>query len=473
MEDQILFYTLKTESINQEERIMPTYQQHPSSFRDPSGFVFESAGKLYRQINASYAEDYDLLMQSGLYKLLTERGWLITHEEVDLHVANATGGYKTILPQFVPFIAYPYEWCFEQLQDAAILTLQILKSAIDHGMILKDASPYNIQFRFGIPIQIDTLSFQKYDERQPWIAYRQFCECFLYPLLVAKYTGLETHRLFMAYPQGIPARVAAGLLPLKSRFTLSNWLHVFLAASVSKPGQQKETDFNKSKLLRIILHLESIITALKPRVKNKSVWDHYYEEEILNDQYLNDKKEIVKRMVTGQDKNIIDLGCNRGLFSQLLSGPGKNIVAVDDNAYSISKLYTSAREKQNRILPLCIDLMNPPGDAGFGNKERKVFFERMRFDLCLCLALVHHLCIGRNVPFENLAAFLGRVADRLIIEFIPKEDAKVQLILLSRKDIFPQYDQQNFESAFKKFFQLEDSKQIQGSKRVVYRMKTK
>ena len=452
---------------------MPTHQQHPSSFRDPSGFVFETAGKVYRQVNSSYAPDYDLLIQSGLYKELTENHWLISHEETELKATASPHPYKTLIPQFIPFISYPYEWCFEQLQDAALLTLKILRNAIDHGMILKDATPYNIQFLSGKPVFIDTLSFEKYHPHKPWIAYRQFCETFLYPLLTTKYTGLEIHRLFMAYPEGIPAAVAASTLPAKARFSLGNWLHVFLPASVKKGKGKLETGFNKSKLLRIVDHLENVIKSLTSSVVNQSVWNLYYEEEILNEQYLNRKKELVKAMMKESDQNIIDLGCNRGLFSNLVANSDRNIVAADDNAYSISQLYKEVRQNKNHILPLCIDLMNPPGDAGFGNGERKAFYQRMRFDLCLSLALVHHICIGKNVPFEKLASFLARVATSLIIEFIPKQDEKVQLLLSGRKDIFPNYDQGHFESAFNENFIVEDCREIEGSGRIVYRMKIK
>ena len=44
-----------------------------ASFRDPSGFVFERDGVLYRRVNRPSAEHYDRLM-SGLYPELHERG---------------------------------------------------------------------------------------------------------------------------------------------------------------------------------------------------------------------------------------------------------------------------------------------------------------------------------------------------------------------------------------------------------------
>ena len=60
---------------------MSTPNPHPASYRDPSGFVFIQNNVLYRQVNKTYAADYDLILSSGLYKTLTEKKWLIEHDE--------------------------------------------------------------------------------------------------------------------------------------------------------------------------------------------------------------------------------------------------------------------------------------------------------------------------------------------------------------------------------------------------------
>ncbi|MEA2459898.1 MAG: hypothetical protein QOH90_75, partial [Actinomycetota bacterium] len=146
----------------------------PSSFRDPSGFLFTNDGVLYRQVNAVHASDYDALFSSGLYEALTAEGLLIPHDEVPAESAGAEGAYKVLRPEVVDFISYPYEWSFGQLKDAALATLAIQKIALDKGMSLRDASAYNIQFHRGRPVLIDTLSFEQLKEGAPWIAYRQF-----------------------------------------------------------------------------------------------------------------------------------------------------------------------------------------------------------------------------------------------------------------------------------------------------------
>ena len=153
--------------------------RHGASFRDPSGFIFYRDGELFRQVNKCYRDNYDQLLESGLYQKIVEAGLLVPHEEVDLSPIDPGKSYKILRPREIPFISYPYEWSFSQLKAAALLTLEIQKIALDFGMTLKDSSSYNIQYSGPSPIFIDTLSFEKYEPGKPWVAYRQFCQHFL------------------------------------------------------------------------------------------------------------------------------------------------------------------------------------------------------------------------------------------------------------------------------------------------------
>ena len=101
-----------------------------SSFRDPSGFVFYNGDSVFRQINFTYKENYDELIRSGLYESLVNSGILIPHREVGKQYAQTPDAYKVIQPERIPFISYPYEWCFSQLKDAALTTLEVQKEAL-------------------------------------------------------------------------------------------------------------------------------------------------------------------------------------------------------------------------------------------------------------------------------------------------------------------------------------------------------
>ena len=446
---------------------------HPASYRDPSGFVFKSNGKYYRQVNQSYSSDYDHLISSGLYHVLTEKEWMIPHEEIDENITGSQDQYKTILPLQLPFISYPYEWCFDQLKDAALLTLRILKRALQHGMILKDATAFNIQFYESRPIFIDTLSFEKYDESRPWIAYRQFCECFLFPLLLEHYFMADIQKMLTIFPEGIPARTTAGMLPFRSKFRVSNWLHVFLQHAVGQrsSGRTQAHSFNRQKLERLIDHLESTVKSLHVKSSVKSTWNTYYEETILSKQYLSEKEKIFRQFIEDiTDGQLLDLGANDGFFSLIAAEKNTHVIAVDFDSHCINRLYLQNKErKQKNILPLCNDISNPSPAIGFRNEERQTFIKRAKSNVVIALALIHHLVLSKNIPLSDVALQFAELADKyLIIEFIPLEDEKSQQLISNKTAFHLPYDPLAFETEFNHFFEIERKELIFGTRRLSY-----
>ena len=455
-------------------------QHDPASFRDPAGYIFSVNGKYYRQINPCYSQDYEKLMSAGLYQKLTEKKLLISHTEIKEVINPLVNGYKTILPEQLPFISYPYEWSFDELKDAAITTLRVLKISVKQGMILKDATPFNIQFYKGQPIFIDTLSFETYDETKPWIAYRQFCECFLFPLLLAHYHKMDAQKLLAVYLDGIPATTTAKLLPLKSRFKLNIWLHVFLQASVSKQNNnqtdQKPIAFSKEKLLRLIESLQSTIKSLQVETSIQSTWNNYYDETILSQSYLSEKEKIFRNFMSdASEGRTMDIGCNDGYFSKILAEKNSNVVAVDFDSQCVNKLYLELKEKNiGSILPLCIDLTNPSPALGFNHTERKSFAERATADTVTALALVHHLVLSKNIPLQDVAKMLADlVRKQLIIEFVPINDIKSQQLIANKPIYHKPYDPEAFETHFSNYFEIEKKQTIPGTERILYSMKRK
>ena len=138
------------------------------SFRAPAGFVFRRDGAILRHVARSYGPVYDRLVASGLYQSLVRDGLLLPHDEVPAGPQDKEA-HRILAPVEVPFISYPYEWCFSQLRDSALVTLDIQIRAIEFRMSLKDASAYNIQLSGGRPALVDTLSFEEYEEGYPWV----------------------------------------------------------------------------------------------------------------------------------------------------------------------------------------------------------------------------------------------------------------------------------------------------------------
>ncbi|MBP7558013.1 MAG: hypothetical protein KA821_17185 [Chitinophagaceae bacterium] len=450
---------------------------HASSFRDPAGFVFEKEEVLYRQVNSIYQENYDHLMQSGCYQQLVQKGLLLPHSTVTENLTGDTNWYTTILPERVPVISYPYEWCFDMLRDAALTTLRIAAEALQYDMILKDATPFNMQWHKGKMVLIDTLSLVKYDN-QPWIAYRQFCEMFLAPLLLMHYSRQQLTGLLLAWPAGIPVETASALLPRRSRFSLHTYLHIHLQARYSKRRKgnaENTTGFTKQKLRNLLGSLELLINRLRTP-QQSSTWSAYYEEATQRGNYLEHKKQLISSWVDGLPaiKTATDLGANDGLFARLLTQKSIEVLAADIDPYCINRLYLQRRqERASGILPLVQDLAFPTPAIGQNNEERSSFTARAGADLVMGLALIHHLAIGKQLRFDQVAAFMSKLSSYLILEFVPAEDEKTQQILKQQTRFFPEYTINNFESAFSKHFDILKKDVIQDSVRTLYLFRKK
>ena len=63
-------------------------------------------------------------------------------------------------------VSYPYEWPFGMLREAALLELDLLLAGLDEGLVLKDASPYNVQWRGSKPVFVDVGSFERLREER-------------------------------------------------------------------------------------------------------------------------------------------------------------------------------------------------------------------------------------------------------------------------------------------------------------------
>ena len=452
---------------------MSNYLQHPSSFRDPSGFVFRANGQVYRQVNTQYAATYDRFMQSGLYEKLTASKKLLPHTEVTENLTGTNNFYKTLLPEQLRFISYPYEWCFDELKDAALLVLDIMKESIAHGFILKDATPFNVQFHNGKPVWIDTLSFDVYEPSKPWVAYRQFCECFLFPLYLGRYLKTDIHKTLSTYLEGIPASLTARLLPMRSSLNLGVWLHVYLHSAVkseNKP-QAGQGGFNKKKLQNLIMHLETIISGFRGR-RTGTTWSDYYDATILSHRYLTEKEKLFRQLIEKISfDTALDAGTNDGHFAKILAEKGASVIAIDNDSASINRLYDAVKQKKiTNVLPLQVDITQPSPALGYRNKERAAFFDRVHTELVTALALIHHLVLSKNIPLSSLGEFFAEITGRyLLIEFVPPDDPKVIELSKSRTALHP-YDIETFEAGFGRHFTTLEKLQVPGTGRILYLM---
>jgi hypothetical protein len=455
-----------------------SWQAVEGSFRDPSGFVYTREHTLYRQVNASFGKHFEAFLASGLYDELTREGLLVPHDQVGLELAATPDAHAVLRPERIPFISYPYEWSFGQLQDAASLTLDIQERALRKGFSLRDSSAYNVQFQGGRPVFIDTLSFEPLEEGKPWAAYKQFCEHFLLPLSLMSSRDVRFGTLLRSYVDGIPLDFGSRLLPRRSWASMSTVIHLHLhawaqgryaGAAVSSAAKGKT--MSRNALLTLVQNLKSAVRRLSWNPAGTE-WAEYTSDNNYSDRANRCKRALVVEHLRGAGARMVwDLGANTGEYSRAAREVASQVISFDIDPAAVERNYRRVRtEAQTGILPLLLDLTNPSPAQGWAGRERLSLADRGPADALLALALIHHLAIGHNLPLDRIAGYLSRLGRLLVIEFVPKSDSQVKRLLLSRPDIFPGYTKEGFEAAFSREYEIKSSNLVEDSERWLYCM---
>lgn len=454
--------------------------RHSSSFRDPSGYIFVKNHELFRVINPIYFKQYNILTESGFFDTLSQNNLLIKHEEVSRNVDEII-----IKPQQIPFITYPYEWSFEQYKEAALLTLKLQKYALVKGFCLKDASAFNVTFFKGKAVFIDTLSFDFYEEGKPWRGYKQFIMHFLGPLVLAHYHGNDMLKFMQQHIDGVPVKMIASMLPYKTKFSPILYTNIHLLAKFEdKHNEDMLKDSRVSKLskkgqIKIIETLYDFISKLG--VENESEWSDYYYKMNYSDIAFENKALIIKKWVEKLDvKKLIDVGGNNGHFVRTLEERLEAALVCDIDSNAVDSNYKMVTDKEETyILPFVLDVLSPSPAIGFKNKERLSFIERVQQfqpDITFALALIHHISLSGNVPFDLSAKFFASFSKYLIIEFPKREDSWVKKILQNKGDFenhFGFYNIENFEKCYAECFELKEKIAVEGSQRILYLYKNR
>ena len=454
-------------------------KKHESSFRDPSGYVFFDEGVLRRRILPIYFKQYKSLSGIGFFKTLSKKGLLIPHS-----ITSESEEEIIITPNEIPFITYPYEWSFEQYKQAALLTLRIQKYALTKGFSLKDASAYNVTMFKGKPIFIDTLSFDFYEEGTPWRAYKQFITHFFGPLVLSKYFGSDMIKMMQSHIDGIPLQILSSLLPSKTKLSPTIQSNIHLLARLEgkhNDDYKAETKVSKLSLNALNKILDNLYDYIKKiSFKDATEWGDYYSKTNYDVQAFEAKKRLIKEWVLPlKAKRIIDVGGNDGTFARALDSKA-HLIVTDIDVNAVDQNFKKAQtQAEDNMLAFVSDVLQPTPAIGFNNTERESLIERLEKyapDVTMALALIHHITLSGNVPFEKSASFFASFSKHLIIEFPKREDSWVESLLIRKREFinhFDFYNESHFEEGYKKYFDLEKKEMITGTSRVLYYFKKK
>ena len=422
--------------------------QIASSFRDPDGFVFEKQGEIYRQILPHGKSSFEHFMNSGLAGRMVSSGRLASFEIV---TENEQGPVLHI--SRIPYITYPYEWCFSQLREAALLTLELMREALYEGMILKDASAFNVAFRKCSPVFLDHTSFELYNEGTPWRAYRQFAMHFLAPLLLMQKVDLRCLGLFREDIGGIPLDLASRLLPLHTWLQINPLLHIHCHSRFEKKYSSNKSSkmvehMPKEKLIALIQSINGWLSSMRPP-KQATDWAEYYNDNSYSEESFSFKRQAVDDFCArNKGTRCIDLGANFGVFTKIAAEHFACVIAADYDARAVEALFNLGKTLDTEIQPLLLDLNNPSPALGVLNVERNSFFQRTSADCALGLALAHHLRITGNWSIRQIVSLFDMLAPHALVEFVPLEDIQVRQLTRGRDEIYQDWTLDNLCRAF-------------------------
>lgn len=397
---------------------------HPSSYADPHGRVFRAGGGLFRAVPATAQAFCVGIIEDGTVGALVDQGLLVPTKRSDFSLP----GYPLVLEheQF-PHVSYPFEWPGEMLRAAGLHTLDVLEALARRGLTLKDAHGWNIVFDGCRPVFVDFGSIVENPAREGWLPHveQQFRDFFLNPLeLIAAGHVRIARALMRDFERGIGDDDCRGLV----------------AGAVEPMG--RPFSWYRERIASLALH------------KISKGWSGYYDGEFPSLEPgpdWNAKHEAVHRaLLQFRPATVLDIGANRGWYSMLAAKSGARVTAYDTDEVCVDLLFSDARKSGLSVQPLVMSCVNPSPRYGLAGGVMESAEERLRSDLVLGLALVHHMVFKMHLDFERIAAAFSAYAGKaLVVEFPPPDDIHVSQWMSER---YAWYTQENFTSALRKYF---------------------
>lgn len=447
------------------------------SFRDPDGRVFLRDGRVLRGLTARGAEQWRAVSAAAFFKAAVEAGRVVRSTEQPAEAPWAL----TLEHERVPAVSYPYEWGFGMLKDAALLTLDLQLAALAEGFTLKDGSPYNVQFRGTKPVFIDVGSLERNRPGSVWAGYRQFCEQFLYPLMLRAHRGVSHAHLLRGRLAGVTAADARRLLGLRASLKPGVFSHVHLQSRLQERHEADEGDLRSElaaagagpEVVAVGLRgLRTVVADLEWEPP-ASAWSGYGCGEHYTAPDLKTKETFLRAAAAARPRRLAwDLGANRGDYSRSLAESAGTVLALDADASVHEHLYRALRDAgESRILPLNMDLTDPSPDQGWRGSERPSLERRAAPDFVLALAVLHHLRLGAGIPTAELVEWLASLGAEAVVEFVAKEDPAAKRLFARKDDRYDDWTRAAFESALAPRFETLARAEISGGGRVLYHLR--
>lgn len=425
-----------------------------ASFRDPDGYVFRHAERIFRALGSGFVPILNDIEPNGLLTSLVQDGLIVPTTRVGEPLkaellASHLDSLEFVEHESIAPITYPYEWSLSMLADAGILTLDLQLRLLKAGLSLKDATAYNVQFRGGKPVFIDLTSIERPLRLDLWKALGQFNQMFTFPLLLNREQGWDLRSYFLGSLGGRTLEQVSHSFGALSRWRpsllLDLTLPLLLGRRVEKQEPEKPVASSRPKgpgspeAQRANLgRLRSKIGGLAEGYQPSGVWADYTTTCTYDAAASSAKRDLIKAYLERhRPGQVLDLGCNTGEYSYLAASGGARVISVDQDHDAIEMLYRRLRKEPAAITPMVADLSNPSPGIGFRNQERDPLFSRIQSDLVFALALLHHLLVSANLSLQASRDLLFDLSrDHVVLEFVPTDDPMFRRLLRFRSEDF-------------------------------------
>lgn len=433
--------------------------------------IYPGNGTLYRNVLRT-CEEHDLF-----------RFGIVTTREASVN-PYSDKPYELVLEhERIPFISYPHEWPASMLKAAALFHIDLYKELGKYGLTIKDWHPYNILFKGTNPVFVDftsiipieNLSNEAYltPPRVP-VLFRQVWDttsAYFYEMYQRMFVPYFLLPLYLMHQrEHNRARIRMSETILNAANQVIEPKEVFPVRSIDKLRFEVKACLKKLCLaehgaikLKFLQILRSEVEGLSVSLHSSGYTDYYAAKseefgfEPSSD--WTDKQRIVYEGISQfRPQTLLDIGSNTGWFSVLAAGLGSKVVAIDTDEACAELLYGRAKERGLCILPLVMDIAKPTPDVrplAYENEPSLSLIggdfplilsahKRLRCDMVLALAIVHHLALGQGLPFHDIVKILSAFTNKyLLIEFIARDDP----LIVAEPTFFPAFNvgQHRFE----------------------------
>lgn len=356
-------------------------KNEPSSVLDGVGTVFFHNNKVFRGINSSAISSVRSILDSPALEEFFNAG-LIQTKEANIRSSN----FPYILEhRKIPIKITPLDWIAPMIRDAGIMMLNLHEILYENKFGLKDGHSWNIMFDFTKPYFVDFGSINSLDT-----------------------------------------------LPNTGRYKPLHFPHEWCGEFLRflKKLEKKSENINYKDLIKIKENTwENPIdtfTKLREYLKTAKFKFEGTEWTGYGNRHLSEKDPkvaSVKTFLTSiEGKTVMDIGTNKGRFALLANDLGFDVIATDIDEYSLSKLYELAKDEDRNIATVLLDFVKLQRYI----KRVPEITERLKCDISLFLAVIHHLCLKLDIPFSLIASRLsGFTKKHCIVEFIDANDKHV------------------------------------------------